>query len=143
MRAYYRQQKTATIVTTMLSRREKLLYHQIHPAKLTVDIATSLISTWLAWRHELAIGLVVALLPSVVVTLAMLRWMDLTEQRASRFGRYVAYHMTTRATAMRSLGQVGMWISAWLHAMWGIAAGVLVIVLGWTYSLPSWSRRAR
>jgi hypothetical protein len=127
----------------MLSRREQLLYHQVHPLKLAVDIATSLVSTWLSWRHELAIGIVVAFLPSVVVTLAMLRWMDLHEQRDSRFGRYVAYHMTSMATAMRSIGQVGMWISAWIHALWGIAAGVLIIILGWTYSLPSWSRRSR
>jgi hypothetical protein len=86
--------------------------------------------------------LLVGWLPSVIVTAAMVRWMDFTRQRDSRFGRYVAHHMTPQATAIRLAGQVAMWVAAWFHAAWGIAAGAL-IVAGWTYSLPSWRARTR
>jgi hypothetical protein len=125
-----------------LSLREKTLYHQIHPLKLAVDISGGLVSTWMLWRHELLLGLLVAFVPSVAVTLSMVRWMDFTRQRDSSFGRYVEYHMTRLAEAVRLGGQGGMWIGAWFHAVWPIVAGVVVIVFGWTYSLPSWRRRA-
>jgi hypothetical protein len=127
----------------MLSGREKLLYHQVHPLKLAVDIGTSLTSTWLLWRHELLLGMLVAWVPSVAVTLAMVRWMDFTRERDSTFGRYVAHHMTRVAEAVRFGGQFIMWFGAWFHAAWVIAAGVVVIVLGWTYSLPFSRSRAR
>ena len=125
----------------MLSRREKLLYHQIHPLKLAVDIATSLTSSWLLWRHELVLGLLIAWVPSVAVTLAMVRWMDFTPQRDSAFGGYVAHHMTRLAEAVRFGGQFIMWFGAWFHATWAITAGVVVIIVGWTYSLYYKGRR--
>lgn len=108
-----------------------------------MDITGGFVSTWLFWRHELVVGLLVAFLPSVIVTLAMLRWMEFIQQRDSAFGRYVAYHMTRLAETVRLGGQVGMWVGAWLHVAWAIATGFAVILLGWTYSLPSWRLRAR
>jgi hypothetical protein len=33
---------------------EKVLYHQIHPAKLAADISASLVSTYLMWRRRFA-----------------------------------------------------------------------------------------
>ncbi|WP_394845073.1 hypothetical protein LZC95_49475 [Pendulispora brunnea] len=127
----------------MMPTREKVLYHQIHPAKLAVDFSTSFASTWLGWQHELWTGLLVAFGPSVVVTMAMLRWMDFSKQRDSSFGHYVAFHMTPGATAVRSGGQLVMWMGAWLHLVWAIPAGFIVILLGWTYSLPSWYARQK
>lgn len=126
----------------MLSRSDKILYHQIHPAKLAVDIAGGAVSTWLLWRHQLLLGMVIAWLPSIALTAAMVRWMDFERQRDSAFGRYVAHHMTHAAWAVRFAGQGTAWASAWLHAPWGIAAGAAIIVAGWTYSLPSWRARA-
>lgn len=120
----------------MLSLREKLLYHQIHPLKLAVDVTTSAVSTWLLWRHELLVGMLVGWIPSLAVTAAMLRWMDFSRQRDSRFGRYIAHHMTHRAEAVRFGGQFAMWFGAWFHSVGAIAAGAAVILLGWTYSLP-------
>jgi hypothetical protein len=49
--------------------------------------------------------------------------------------------MTRQATAVRLAGQLVMWLAAWFHAAWGIAAGALVVIAGWTYSLPSWRAR--
>src|SRR5829696_9704847 len=33
---------------------EKVLYHQIHPAKLAADVSGSLLSTYLMWRRRFA-----------------------------------------------------------------------------------------
>ena len=120
----------------MLSRREKLLYHQIHPLKLAVDIGGGVVSTWLLWRHDLLPAMLIAWLPSIAVTLVMLRWMDLTRQRDSAFGRYMAHHMTRLAEAIRLGGQIITWLGAWWHAPWAIVVGAAIIVAGWTYSLP-------
>jgi hypothetical protein len=68
----------------------------------------------------------------------MLRWMDLRRQKGAALGRYVAFHMTRIAKTVRFGGQVVIWIGAWAHASLVIAAGAVVIVLGWTYSLPRW-----
>jgi hypothetical protein len=119
-----------------LSGREKLLYHQIHPLKLSVDLSTSFASTWLFWQHELVLGLLVAWVPSVLITIAMLRWMDFTRQRDSNLGHYIERHMTRVAEAVRFGGQFAAWAGAWWHAGWAIAMGYAIVVLGWTYSLP-------
>jgi hypothetical protein len=121
--------------------RERVLYHQIHPLKLAVDIAGSVASTVLLWRHSLLAGMLVTFLPSIAVTAAMLRWADLRRQKGSAFGRYVAFHMTRTAEAVRFGGQIVIWVGAWVHAGSLIAAGAVVVVLGWTYSLPRWLTR--
>ena len=125
----------------MLDRRDKLLYHQIHPLKLATDITGGAVSTWLMWRHELALAMLIGWLPSIALTLAMLRWMDFERQRDSALGRYVAFHMTRTAGAVRFAGQGVAWLGAWLHAAWWIPAGAAIVVAGWTYSLPAWRAR--
>jgi hypothetical protein len=127
----------------MLSLRERLLYHQIHPLKLAVDIGSCVVSTWLFWRHELLLGALVTFPPSIVATTSMVKWMDFSRERDSEWGRYVAFHMTRVAEAVRLGGQVIMWMGAWLHHPWMILAGVGIIVFGWTYSLPAWFRSHR
>jgi len=125
----------------MLSLREKVLYHQIHPLKLAVDISGAVASTWLLWRHDLLFGMLATLPPSVVASATMLRWMDFEPQRDSAFGRYVAFHMTHLAEAIRFAGQIVIWVGAWFQVGWLIAAGAAVVALGWTYSLPRWRSR--
>jgi hypothetical protein len=120
-----------------LSPREKLLYHQIHPLKLAVDFSTSFVSTWLFWRHELVLGLLVAWVPSVLATVAMLRWMDFTRERDSQLGSYIARHMTRLAEAVRFGGQFMAWFGAWFFAGWLVVLGYAIVVVGWTYSLLS------
>lgn len=63
---------------------EKALFHQIHPAKLAIDITTVVASTWLMWRHEIAYALLIGLCPSIVASALMIRFMDFERQRASR-----------------------------------------------------------
>jgi len=130
-----------TTTPKVLSLSERILYHQIHPLKLAVDISASVASTWLLWQHEFLLGMLAAFLPAVGLSVVMLRWMGFERQRESAFGRYVAYHMTHLAEAVRFAGQVVVWIGAWFHLGWVIAAGIAVFLLGWTYSLPRWRSR--
>jgi hypothetical protein len=126
----------------MMSLCEKVLYHQIHPVKLAVDLASGLLSTWFIWNHEVWTAMAIAWLPPVIVSAVMLRTMDFSRQRDSAFGRYVAFHMSHTAEAVRMSGQVAMWIGAWYHAAWAIPAGFLIVILGWIYSLPTWRKHA-
>jgi hypothetical protein len=119
----------------VLSRREKLLFHQIHPAKLATDIASGVASTWLMWVHCWELALPLAFIPSIVATAVIMRWADIEQLKDSAFGRYVARHMTALATAIRSAGQIAMWIAAWERSIALVITGAFVVVVGWTYSL--------
>ncbi len=128
---------------SLLSLSEKVLYHQIHPLKLATDISAGIASTWLLWEHEFLLGMLAAFLPAVGMSAVMLTWMDFERQRDSALGRYVAFHMTHVAVAVRFAGQIVMWIGAWYANVWMIVAGAAVVVLGWTYSLPWWLSRPK
>jgi hypothetical protein len=125
-----------------MSRRDRLLFHQIHPVKLAVDVAGGVVSTWLMYEHRWVAALLSTFPASIVATAALVRWAELERLRDSAFGRYVAHHMTATATATRSAGQIVAWIGAWLRSPALIVGGAAVIAIGWTYSLPRWLRRA-
>jgi len=44
--------------------REKVLYHQLHPAKLAADVGGSLVSTYLMWRRRFARAMLAAFVPA-------------------------------------------------------------------------------
>jgi hypothetical protein len=121
-----------------LSFRERVLYHQIHPLKLAADVSGTVVSAWLLWEHRLIASMLAAFVPALVASAFMLKTMRFERQRDSAFGRYVAFHMTRAAEAVRLAGGGVALVGAWFHAGWIIAAGALVIVVGWTYSLPRW-----
>src|SRR5512138_3189757 len=110
---------------------EKILYHQIHPLKLGVDIATSLLTTYFAWQHNIVWFLVLFLLPSIVATMALIKFADLERLRTSSFGKYIEKYMTRRVEVIRFAGQMIMWVSAWFHLPILIAIGASVIIAGW------------
>jgi hypothetical protein len=91
-----------------MRREQRILVHQVHPAKLAVDIGTSLVSDWLLWRHCLAAGLAVRYLPPGVVSGLVLRFTDFDGLARSPAGRYVRRHMPSRAVAIR-LADVRLW----------------------------------
>jgi hypothetical protein len=114
-----------------MTRAERFLYHQIHPVKLLTDVATSFASTWLLWEGRWAAAAVVAFVPSIVVTALVLWLADLERLARTPLGRYVAVVMTGRVTAVRSAGQIVMWVGAAAHVVWLIPLGFLVIVYAW------------
>jgi hypothetical protein len=115
--------------------RERVLYHQIHPLKLATDTATAFGAAALLWRHHLASGLILGLLPPLGVSAVLLRWASLESYRSSRFGRYVSTFMTRRVELARLAGMLPLWLGAWWRSLVTILAGVVWIVGCWLWGL--------
>jgi hypothetical protein len=65
---------------------EKVLYHQIHPAKLTADVSGSLVSTYLMWRHKFVAALLSAFGPATIASVLVIRYADLEKRKHSPCG---------------------------------------------------------
>lgn len=110
---------------------EKKLYHQIHSFKLCVDISSGFLTTYLAWQHNVVWFLLLLFLPSVIVSLLVIQYVNLEYIKESRLGKYIEKYMTSRMEAFRLLGQIIMWIAAWFHLPYLILIGFLLIIIGW------------
>jgi hypothetical protein len=111
--------------------QEKTLYHQIHPLKLLTDWSMGIIALVLFWQHALFAALAVAFIPSILVSLALVRLADLGTYKQSRFGQYVHKYMTRSMEALRLAGYAVMAVGAWLHLAWLIPLGLVTILFGW------------
>jgi hypothetical protein len=114
--------------------KEKQLYHQIHPLKLLTDISAEIISLYLFWRHELVAGLVLGIIPSIIVSVIMIKWANLEKYKQSTVGRYIKVNMTPLAVTLRILGTIVSHAGAW-YQPWLIPLGEGIVVLGWTLGL--------
>jgi len=110
---------------------DKTLYHQIHPFKLTTDVITAFVAVYLLWVHLIIVGLVVAFIPSLFISLFMLKLMDFEKQKQSRLGKYVKKYMGRGTDTIRSIGFIVMLVGGWFHFWWLIALGFLTIVIVW------------
>lgn len=89
-----------------LTRQERYLVHQVHPAKLATDIGVAAVSTVLFWRHRLVLGLLVFLVPVPVASVLVLRG-DLSAYRIPSGRRQRPWAV---AAALRQpLGRALMW----------------------------------
>ena len=111
---------------------EKKLYHQIHPLKLSLDIVSGILTTYLLWEHDIIFFLILFLLPSVLASLFIIRYADLESLKNSRFGHYIRKYMTIVIETFRVAGQFIMWISGWYHFPIGIVIGFLVVIGAWS-----------
>ena len=118
-----------------MNQRERLLYHQIHPLKLVTDVGTAALAATAFWHHALLIGLAVGFVPSVLVTVGLLRWADLEPYAVSAFGRYIRRFMTRRVEAARLAGLVPLWGGAWVHRPAVIGFGALWIFGCWLWGI--------
>jgi hypothetical protein len=118
-------------MASSLSPQEKTLYHQIHPLKLATDWATGIAALYSFWEHKIIPRLLIAYVPSVLVSVILLRLADLWRQRDSAFGRYVQKYMTRFAQSARLIGYAVMAAGAWFHLVWLILVGLLVILIAW------------
>lgn len=115
----------------ILTFREKVLYHQIHPAKLSADMASGLLSLYLFWIHQLILGLLGGFVPAIVGSVVVIRYFNLERYAASSFGKYVGKYMTETMQAVRLAGLFVFWFGAWYHTPWIIGVGILIVILGW------------
>jgi hypothetical protein len=118
-----------------MNAKEKGLYHQIHPAKLLVDIFTGLLSTYFLWQHDLKWFFVVFLIPSILVSFILIRYGNLDKLKNSRFGKYIQKFMSPIIVVARMFGQVVMWIGGWYHIMILIIVGFMIIIIAWCYGI--------
>jgi hypothetical protein len=86
--------------------REKILFHQIHPAKLATDIIAAVVSFYLLWQHALVIGLLMHFIPPPVGSAIVIGFADLEPYKMSGFGTYLARYMTPTAQATRLAGDL-------------------------------------
>jgi hypothetical protein len=114
-----------------LTFRERVLYHQIHPAKLYVDIATALVAIDLFWRHELVPGLIIGLLPPLLVSAVLVREADLERYRSSLMGAYLRQFMPPWVQALRLFGVGVAFYAAWYHFPAGVISGLALIAICW------------
>ena len=120
---------------------EKVLYHQIHPAKLAADMSASIISTYLMWHRRFGAAMLSAWVPAILGSALVLRFADLERLKQSDFGHSIHRLMTRRIEAWRFARQIVMWIGAWYHQFWLIAAGAATVIAAWMSGRWCTSRR--
>ena len=111
--------------------QEKILYHQIHPLKLFTDWSTGIVALYPFWQHDLVAALLLAMIPSMLVSLTLVHFADLERYQQSRLGKYLLQYMTRLVQVIRFVGYALMAIGAWHHVAWLILVGLLVILLAW------------
>jgi hypothetical protein len=114
---------------------EKVLYQQIHPAKLVADVSGSLVSTYLMRRRRFAWAMLAAFVPAIVASVLVIAYADLERRKHSPFGRYMQRYMNRRVEAWRFFGQVVIWIGAWYRVGKLIPIGWAIVVAAWVSGL--------
>lgn len=114
-----------------MTKRDRLIYHQIHPIKLSTDWLMGVLALAFFWRHQLAYALLIAFVPSILASIILMREANLERLKASPFGRFIEKNMTVGTQTIRFIGFAIMALAAWYHAPWLIAGGFLVILAGW------------
>jgi len=115
--------------------KEKALYNQIHPLKLSTDILAAGVSLYFFWLHQLLPALVVHFVPPLIASALLIRYADLEPFKESAFGRYVGRSMTRMIEGVRLFGDLVMILGAWRHDLFLVSAGAAVIVGAWCSGL--------
>jgi len=114
-----------------LTFRERLLYHQIHPAKVFADTSTALVAIDLFWRHALVPGLIVALLPPILVSAVLVNEANFESYRSSPMGAYLRRFMPPWVQAVRLFGVGVAFYAAWFQFEAGVASGLALVAICW------------
>jgi hypothetical protein len=120
---------------------EKVLYHQIHPAKLAADVGGSIVSTYLMWRRRFAWAMIGAFVPAILASVLVIRYADLEKRKRSPFGRYIRRYMNRRVETWRFLGQAVIWVGAWYRVGKLVAIGWAIVVGAWVSGI--WRQPAK
>src|SRR5262249_9605141 len=137
--ALYRPPEIALVcdpeVAPAMDRKDKVLYHQIHPWKLGTDIVSAIVSLYFFWEHQLLLAMVLHIAPPIIASYLVISYVDLEQLRESAFGRYVKRMMTRTIETIRLFGDVVAIVGAWYHSWALIVAGLLIIVGAWLSGL--------
>jgi hypothetical protein len=111
--------------------KDRILLHQIHPAKLVTDIGSGVLCLYFLWQHRLPIAVLIGAIPPLVASGLLLRFADLKTLQRSALGVYVRRHMTPAMQAVRLCGFLAMAGGAWYHTPLAILGGLVVVAAGW------------
>jgi hypothetical protein len=114
---------------------EKNLYQQIHPLRLAVDWSSGFFACYLLWHQEIAGALIVAFIPSLFVSMIVMRFVDLEKIKNSAFGRYYKRTYKQSLDLIRLAGFVVMALGSYYHLLPVAGVGLAIIVITWTYGL--------
>jgi hypothetical protein len=114
---------------------DRVLVHQVHPAKLGADVTASILSNALLWRGKTKAALAVRAVLPVTGSAAVLALADLDALARTRRGRYVRAHMPPSAQAVRLAGDAVMGLGAYRRRPAVMALGLAVVLAGWSYGL--------
>lgn len=110
---------------------EKKLYHQIHPLKLLTDWITGVFSLYLLWLHHLLTAMMFMFVPSIVISIIIIKYSNLVKIKRSSFGNYILRSMTKKMEIIRFVGFAVMTLGAWLHLIGLMGCGLMIILIGW------------
>jgi hypothetical protein len=116
---------------------EKYLYHRVHPLKFLTDWGSGVAALYFFWKQELLLAVLVAVVPSLVISGVLIRFASLEHYATSKRGQYIKTHMTRARELLRLAGYVVMAFAAWYHLPWMILSGLLVILLAWFAVTPT------
>lgn len=114
-----------------MNRSERLLYQQIHPAKLAADWGAGILSLVPFWNHQPLLGLLLAFGPSLIASHFVMKHVDLHTYKNSAFGKYISKYMGSWLQTVRLLGFLFMIAGAWSHDLLVMLFGLALILLAW------------
>jgi hypothetical protein len=117
---------------------EKAVVHQVHLAKIGMDVTASVLSNVLLWKGRPKAALAARVVLPVADSLAVLAMADLDALAATRRGRYVLVHMPPSAQVLRLAGDALMGWGAHRRRVALLVAGAAVIAAGWSHA--AWRR---
>ena len=118
-----------------MTKDERALYHQIHPAKLAVDAAAGVSAVLALSQGWFVSGVAVAVAVPAAASFAVLQRADLERLKHSRFGAYVRKFMTPAAQFQRIAGFGVLSAAAWVHSYLLGVFGAALIIHAWTQGL--------
>jgi hypothetical protein len=114
-----------------MTRKEKILYHQIHPLKLLTDCIAGFAALYLLWRHRFCAALLETSVPPILASTLIIGYVDLEPYRRSPFGRYIEQYMTREMQSLRLMGYLVMMLGAWHRRPWPVPLGLAVVLFAW------------
>jgi hypothetical protein len=110
---------------------DRILFHQIHPAKLVTDVSAAMLCLYFLWQRDLSLAIVVAMVPPLIASGLVLGFADLEALKQSALGAYIKRYMTPAMQLLRVCGFLVMAVAAWNHAPLAVLAGLVVVAAVW------------
>lgn len=111
--------------------KDRILLHEIHPAKLVTDIGSGVLCLYFLWQHRLQLAILFAAVPPLLASGLVLRFADLEALERTVLGAYVRRYMTPAMQAVRLCGFSAMALGAWYHSPLAILGGLGIVAGGW------------